>query len=94
MKKNNKITNIEIDLSVKNFSVGIVFMYEEIDKDLGISKFLKKVKLKIKGVPIEDCVKFLVCGVLEQKRSICEIYKSKDTLSKYILNCNFTSKIL
>lgn len=84
MTKIKKKTNIKVDSTVKNFSAGTVLMYEEIDKDLEISKFLKKAKLKIKGVPIEDCVKFLVCGVLELKRSIREIYQSKDTLGKYI----------
>ena len=76
--------NIKIDSEVKSFSAGTVLMYQEVDKLLGISKIINNYNLKEKGVPLEDCIKFLVCGVLDQKRSVREIHNNKDTLGKYI----------
>ena len=76
--------NIKIDSEVKSFSAGTVLMYQEVDKLLSISKIIKNYNLKEKGVPLEDCIKFLVCGVLDQKRSVREIHNNKDTLGKYI----------
>lgn len=56
------------------FSAGGLFMYEQVDSLIDISRLIEDSGIKVKGVPLARLVKAIVTGILNGKKSVSQIY--------------------
>lgn len=70
-----------------SFSAGLLLMWEAVDKEVGITEFIRQSGLKVRGVPLSELVKTLILGTMDHKKSILAIWGyAQAALAKYIGN--------